>query len=165
MDSLRYSSLAANFFSLDDQVLPYHQASPAQQRSATRCARTDLGPAFPHLTLLDWVQVFARVQPDLYVMNDGSIVTYPSLPVLVRYLNQVYPAPPPAAPAYDTRTLYLAEKLQHSGRLVQELLHQLPAEFDLDPVLAELATPDAQALQVCQSLEWLPPLAELPATP
>lgn len=175
MDSLRYSDPSTCLDEPGDRVLSFRQASPEQQRGALRCLETDLLPAFPHLTFLDWAQAFYRVEPDLNVLSDGCIVTYHSLLVLVRYLTHVHSFPPPAEAAHDPLTLYLAEKLRYCAILLEGILLNYPPPLDSTAyrILTDLAAGDARAQQVCNSLDWLPmpsrpalliPAEALPAT-
>jgi hypothetical protein len=168
VDSLRYSAPCVCLTEPGDQVLSFRQASPTQQRSALRCLETDLQPAFSHLTFLDWAQAFYRVEPDLNVLSDGCVVTYPSLLVLVRYFTHVLPSPPPVETSNGPLTLYLAEKLRHCAILLEGILASYPPPPDSLSyrVLTELAAGDARAQQVCNSLDWLPLLSLLaPPTP
>lgn len=156
MDFLRYSSLAVCLTTDDQHVIPYHEASIDQQDNAIRCAHVDLQPAYPRLSWLDLNQAFNRVQPDLGVMHDGCAVTYCSLLVLVRYLNQVHGQRPTAEQLPDARTLYLAEKLYYGSQLVQQVLAQLNRNSPAYPALVDFAAEDAQTRQACQLIDWLP---------
>ncbi|RZJ91913.1 MAG: hypothetical protein EOO60_07460 [Hymenobacter sp.] len=157
-------------FSPTASLLPYAQATAAQQAQALHYLQARLQSHFPTLPERPFVRTLAECRPALLLTGTQVSFAYHELTQLVQYLGNAPELPVLDPPLYCWSALELAKYVLHTNELMVSALPELARTLNtrcgphLGALLRRLARPYPLAEQVVQAQLWgLPGSPRLPS--
>lgn len=147
-------------------LLPYAQATAAQQAQALQYLQARLQLHFPTLPERPFMRTLAECRPSLLLTGTQVSLAYPELTQLVQYLGNAPELPVLDPPLYGWPALELAQYILHTNELAVSALIELAHALNIrcgphfGTLLRRLARPYPLAEQVVHAQLW-----NLPGSP